>query len=181
MKMFRYHRNVLYLRNIGNRITSAGKATKSAEANNNNTVLKPPCYRKNDWIGPINKLSNIRFIDYKRLENESDVERAYREMKEENLKWNHSFWEEQNKLFVKAKEQFTTQMLKLNGMDVVNEDGTKNVLTADEMAQFYQLFLEDHKERMASYNKDWYRRNMATIWPGFRVFLHSVRRKVFRQ
>ncbi|XP_071962440.1 COA8 family protein CBG23705, mitochondrial-like [Antedon mediterranea] len=177
--MLCYHGTSLILRKriVQTVASHAGKGTNAFSENDNTT---PPYFRNNDWIGPINKLSNIRFIEYKRTENESNVERAYRNMKEDNLKWNHEFWEEQNKCFIKAKDQFTAQMFKLKGSSVgMNEDGTKMVLSTDEMAQFYRLFLEEQKERMTKYNKDWYRRNVATILPGFRVFLHHVTKKLF--
>lgn len=59
----------------------------------------PPDDIDNDWIGPPDKLSNIRQIRICVPPNETAIEREYREKREALQKWHHQFWAKHNKSF----------------------------------------------------------------------------------
>lgn len=74
--------------------------------------------KKFDWVGPPNKLSNIRpikfvksnlnfiFFRLKIVQNESISETNYRKAREALNQWNCDFWTSHNRLFEVRKEQF---------------------------------------------------------------------------
>lgn len=62
----------------------------------------PPAQSKNDWIGPPDRYSNLRPIKYFIPNDESDLERKLRELRQETQEWNQRFWENQNLSFFKV-------------------------------------------------------------------------------
>lgn len=54
---------------------------------------------KNDWIGPPDKVSNIRSVKFHKPQDETQLERNYREQRETVQQWHHEFWENHNKSF----------------------------------------------------------------------------------
>ncbi|XP_002730791.1 COA8 family protein Y39B6A.34, mitochondrial-like [Saccoglossus kowalevskii] len=132
-----------------------------------------PSQVQNNWIGPPDKLSNIRTVKYGIPENESKVKKEYRLMREETDKFNHLFWTEHNAAFIKAKEIFIESKLDGSGDKLVDEDGTKHVLTAEEMAEFYRDFLNCRHQELKDYNREWYKRNLQMLWPAIKANIHS--------
>ena len=61
-------------------------------SNTPNTVDK-------DWIGPPDKVSNIRPYKFYQSENETELEKQFREQRTEVLEYNHDFWYKHNKNF----------------------------------------------------------------------------------
>ena len=62
----------------------------------------PPSWPHNDWIGPVDKRSNLRKIRFAEPADETDMECAYRKMREETYEWNHRFWAKQNQEFIQV-------------------------------------------------------------------------------
>ena len=57
---------------------------------------------KNDWIGPPDTDSKMRPYKYYKPENESVIQRNYRELREDADKWNHHFWARHNRQFLQV-------------------------------------------------------------------------------
>lgn len=60
------------------------------------STFRPAASCTHDWIGPPNPLSNLRPIVYHVPENESELERRLRHLRQETEDWNHNFWTKQN-------------------------------------------------------------------------------------
>uniref|UniRef100_A0A3P8Y8B5 Cytochrome c oxidase assembly factor 8 n=1 Tax=Esox lucius TaxID=8010 RepID=A0A3P8Y8B5_ESOLU len=84
----------------------------------------PPADSKHDWIGPPHRLSNLRPIIYQIPENETELEKQLRILRQETEDWNHAFWTNQNITFNKSKEAFILSQLKEKGMTEKDEKGS---------------------------------------------------------
>lgn len=73
----------------------------------------PSADSKHDWMGPPDRLSNLRPILYHIPENETELEKLLRKLRQDTDDWNHEFWVKQNVTFSKvcssrmAVDQFT--------------------------------------------------------------------------
>ena len=67
--------------------------------------FRPAASSTHDWIGPPNPLSNLRPIVYRVPENESELEKRLRHLRQETEDWNHDFWTKQNISFSKVHIQ----------------------------------------------------------------------------
>ncbi|XP_018583005.1 cytochrome c oxidase assembly factor 8 [Scleropages formosus] len=134
----------------------------------------PAAGSKHDWIGPPDRLSNLRPIVYHIPENESPLERQLRHLRQETEDWNHNFWTNQNITFSKEKEEFIQSQFKAKGLSIRDENGRRRTLSSEEMAVFYKDFLDKNRGKHASYNKEWYRRNFTITFLMGKVFLHRT-------
>ncbi|PAV78341.1 hypothetical protein WR25_24772 [Diploscapter pachys] len=124
--------------------------------------------RRYDWVGPPNKLSKIREIRLRRVENETDLERKYREDREELNRWNSDFWAAHNQLFITSKSEFVSKRKQ--------ELGRLEQVSANDLSIFYKKFLDDRQAQLSAYNREWYRRNLFLIWPALKVnFIRFLR------
>lgn len=142
------------------------------------STFRPAPSSTHDWIGPPNPLSNLRPIVYHVPENESELEKRLRHLRQETEDWNHDFWTNQNINFSKEKEAFIISQLKAKGLARRDEDGRRRSLNSEEMAVFYKSFLDKNRIRHANYNKEWYRRNFTITLLMARVTLKSMWRTV---
>ncbi|XP_036398846.1 cytochrome c oxidase assembly factor 8 [Megalops cyprinoides] len=141
----------------------------------------PVASSKHDWIGPPDRLSNLRPIIYHIPENETPLERQLRHMRQETEDWNHQFWANQNLTFSKEKDEFIHMCLKAKGLNRRDENGRKRTLSSEEMAVFYKDFLDKNCTKHANYNKEWYRRNFTITLLMGRVALHRAWRRLTRR
>uniref|UniRef100_A0A8C5F430 Cytochrome c oxidase assembly factor 8 n=1 Tax=Gadus morhua TaxID=8049 RepID=A0A8C5F430_GADMO len=117
------------------------------------SAFQPAPDSTHDWIGPPNRLSNIRPITYHVPAQESALEERLRRLRQQTEVWNHEFWAYQNVAFNKLLlDLFSVLLLALF-------TGRKHTLGSEEMALFYKSFLDTNRTRHANYNKEWYRRN----------------------
>ncbi|KAK2852734.1 hypothetical protein Q7C36_007935 [Tachysurus vachellii] len=137
------------------------------------TRFIPAPASKYDWIGPPDKLSNLRPIIYHIPENETTLERKLRHLRQDTEDWNHDFWTRQNITFSKEKEEYIQSQLKAKGLTERDENGRKRNLNSEEMATFYKHFLDKNYEKHAAYNKEWYQRNFTITTLMARVTLHN--------
>uniref|UniRef100_A0A3Q0T0Z0 Cytochrome c oxidase assembly factor 8 n=1 Tax=Amphilophus citrinellus TaxID=61819 RepID=A0A3Q0T0Z0_AMPCI len=142
------------------------------------SAYRPEPSSTHDWVGPPNPLSNLRPIVYHIPENETELEKRLRNLRQETEDWNHNFWAKQNITFSKEKEAFIISQLKAKGLTLRDEDGRRRSLSSEEMAMFYKNFLDKNRLRHANYNKEWYRRNFTITLLMARVTLNSVWRTV---
>ncbi|KAJ1680171.1 Apoptogenic protein 1, mitochondrial [Spiromyces aspiralis] len=114
-------------------------------------------------VGQPDPISNIRPAKYYVPPDESDCERAYRQMLEEAHQFNHEFWKQNNERFIREKELFEQQ--------VTNEKGK---VSPEDLSVFYKRYLQGSRPQHAAYNKEWWRRNLAMIVPGIRAWAISL-------
>ncbi|KAI2657638.1 Cytochrome c oxidase assembly factor 8 [Labeo rohita] len=141
-----YTRALLSLRSPcrGHRQSSSQppKHAKRAER----TGFSPAASSKYDWIGPPDRLSNLRPIIYHIPENETPLERKLRHLRQETEDWNHEFWTKQNFTFTKEKEEYVQSQLTTKGLSERDDDG----------------------------ELEWYRRNFTITLMMARVTLHNT-------
>ncbi|XP_068456494.1 cytochrome c oxidase assembly factor 8 isoform X2 [Clinocottus analis] len=131
-----------------------------------------------DWIGPPNPLSNLRPVVYFVPEDESELQRRLRRLRQETEDWNHEFWTQQNISFNKGKDSFISSQLSEKGLSLRDENGRRRTLGSEDMAVFYKSFLDTNRTRHSDYNKEWYRRNfLITLLMG-RVALKASWRSI---
>ncbi|CAJ1074563.1 cytochrome c oxidase assembly factor 8 [Xyrichtys novacula] len=82
------------------RLCSSKQATQK-DRKPKRSPFKPAANSTHDWIGPPNPLSNLRPIVYHIPENETELEKRLRHLRQETEDWNHNFWTKQNITFTK--------------------------------------------------------------------------------
>ncbi|XP_053983588.1 cytochrome c oxidase assembly factor 8 [Hylaeus volcanicus] len=112
------------------------------------TTIKP------DIIGPPDPISNLRPIKFSIPWNETNLEKKYREAREDTQLWNQNFWVKHNTSFIKERKQFQ-ENLKAQG---------KTSITADDMSVFYKHFLDKNWKNHFNYNIAWYKRNIKLLF-----------------
>ncbi|CAI5452410.1 unnamed protein product [Caenorhabditis angaria] len=117
--------------------------------------------RRFDWVGPPDSVSKIRKIMLRRVDNESELEKQYRIAREELNQWNSDFWANHNTLFDTQKIHYVEKRKK--------ELGPLEHVSANDLSDFYRDFLNERHSALMSYNKEWYTRNLALIWPALKV------------
>ncbi|XP_063356275.1 cytochrome c oxidase assembly factor 8 isoform X1 [Pelmatolapia mariae] len=159
------------------RLCSSKQATQKDKPVNRSTYRPEPS-STHDWVGPPNPLSSLRPIIYHIPENETELEKRLRNLRQDTEDWNHNFWAKQNITFSKEKEAFIISQLKAKGLTLRDQDGRRRSLSSEEMATFYKNFLDKNRVRHANYNKEWYRRNFTITLLLARVTLNSMWRTV---
>uniref|UniRef100_A0A8C1PBG5 Cytochrome c oxidase assembly factor 8 n=2 Tax=Cyprinus carpio TaxID=7962 RepID=A0A8C1PBG5_CYPCA len=160
---------------------SASQAPKHPAKRAERTEFRPAATSKYDWIGPPDRLSNLRPIIYHIPEHETPQERKLRHLRQETEDWNHEFWANQNFTFSKEKEEYVRSQLSAKGLSERDDDGRKRTLSIEEMAVFYKHFLDKNIARHANYNREWYRRNFTITLLMARVALDNTWRTLTGQ
>ncbi|KJH48529.1 hypothetical protein DICVIV_05379 [Dictyocaulus viviparus] len=119
--------------------------------------------RRYDWVGPPHPISKIRPIKHvfciatpycevqilqvtlRRVHNESDLERRYREAREDLNRWNSEFWAKHNTLFHAKKTEFIQKRK--------NEIGRIGQISSSDLSIFYKEFLDSQHANLMAYNK----------------------------
>lgn len=67
--------------------------------------IQPPNPKKitSDMVGPPDPVSNLRRIVFKQPNNETKLEKKYREMRTEVQEWNQDFWTQHNSRFFQVR------------------------------------------------------------------------------
>uniref|UniRef100_UPI0035900611 cytochrome c oxidase assembly factor 8-like n=1 Tax=Myxine glutinosa TaxID=7769 RepID=UPI0035900611 len=115
--------------------------------------FSPPSGSVRDWVGPPDCKSNLRPVIPYISPKESDLERSLRHLRMDTQDWNQRFWSTNNKSYVRAKQDFELKRLEEKGLRRWNVDGTRNRLSADEMGEFFELFLDANYMKHLEYNK----------------------------
>ncbi|XP_054826705.1 cytochrome c oxidase assembly factor 8 isoform X2 [Eublepharis macularius] len=145
---------------------------------NRTSGFSPPAHSCHDWIGPPDQYSNLRPVIFHIPKHESPLERRLRELRQETQAWNQQFWTNQNILFKKEKEEFVHSRLKTKGLELRDEQGQKAMLDAEEMAEFYKVFLSKNFKKHQHYNRDWYKRNFTITFIMGQVAFERAWRKL---
>uniref|UniRef100_A0A8C8GTJ9 Apoptogenic protein 1, mitochondrial n=1 Tax=Oncorhynchus tshawytscha TaxID=74940 RepID=A0A8C8GTJ9_ONCTS len=97
----------LHMRRISanaSRPCSSSEPTKQGNSVKRSQFI-PAAESKHDWVGPPHRLSNLRPIIYHIPENETELEKQLRTLRQETEDWNHAFWTNQNITFNKGLVQ----------------------------------------------------------------------------
>uniref|UniRef100_A0A8C4QXL9 Cytochrome c oxidase assembly factor 8 n=1 Tax=Eptatretus burgeri TaxID=7764 RepID=A0A8C4QXL9_EPTBU len=89
-----------------------------------------------DWVGPPDRTSNLRPVIPYISPNESDLERSLRHLRMDTQDWNQKFWSMHNKSYVRVGHFCSEVLLRWSC------GGHCNTLSADEMGEFFKLFLD---------------------------------------
>ncbi|XP_030628498.1 cytochrome c oxidase assembly factor 8 [Chanos chanos] len=173
--------NVLRLWNLSCCHQHSGSKAPKEESKPEGSRFSPAASSKCDWIGPPDRLSNLRPVIYHIPENETKLERKLRHLRQETEDWNHDFWTNQNITFSQKKEEYIQSQLKAKGLTERDEKGRKRTLNSEEMAAFYKDFLDRNYKRHADYNIEWYRRNFTITMLMARVAMHKAWRRLTGQ
>ncbi|XP_075151886.1 cytochrome c oxidase assembly factor 8 [Haematobia irritans] len=141
----------------------------SARQTYKSSLEKPdPNLIKCDYVGPPDKVSNIR--PYVRCipPNETELEKKLRLKRIEVEEWNHFFWLRHNKRFYDEKQDF----VRLHNMAGIQE------LSADKMSEFYKSFLDKNRRLHILYNFSWYFKNFQMLFLAFRVEIVNIFRSI---
>ncbi|XP_013199447.1 COA8 family protein CG14806, mitochondrial [Amyelois transitella] len=130
--------------------------------------VQPPNPKKisSDMVGPPDPVSNLRKVIFKQPQDETALEKRYREMRSEVQDWNQEFWTRHNSRFFQEREEYLKKNL---------PEGKQN-LTADEMSVFYKSFLDKNWKTHIAYNKEWYKKNVKLLG----LSLHVKLKRLFR-
>ncbi|XP_042331872.1 cytochrome c oxidase assembly factor 8 [Sceloporus undulatus] len=154
-----------------------GKSGAAPSSESPTSDFCPPSHSCHDWIGPPDRCSNLRPVIFYIPKHESPLERRLRELRQETQIWNQQFWANQNISFRKEKEEFVCSRLKAKGLQLRDERGQKATLNAEEMAEFYKVFLSKNFKKHIYYNRDWYKRNFTiTFLMGQVAFVKAWKR-----
>ncbi|RNA35932.1 apoptogenic mitochondrial [Brachionus plicatilis] len=132
-------------------------------------------------IGPADKISNLRPVLSFIPSNESQVEREYRLLKDQVFDFNQQYWTQQNLKFVESRKKFIEKhridqkVLNRNKLEQfeINDPDT------DQMNEFYKTFLDENYHNHYEYNRLWFRKNLALLWPATKVVMHRFKQKIF--
>lgn len=108
-------------------------------------------------------------------EDESDLERQYREQRQALLDWHHLFWTEHNKSFFTKKEEFVQK--KLAEKQAEGKSETSQSVTPEELSVFYKKFLDENYKTHIQYNKEWYKKNIKLLWPALKANIYRLLNK----
>ncbi|ETN84756.1 hypothetical protein NECAME_06720 [Necator americanus] len=109
----------------------------------------------------------MEYLRLRRVDNETKLEREYREAREELNRWSSAFWEKHNAFFDTKKAEFVENRKK--------ELGRIEQVSANDLSTFYKEFLDSKHADLMAYNKEWYYRNIALCWPALRVNMNKYR------
>ncbi|CEI89680.1 hypothetical protein RMCBS344292_04029 [Rhizopus microsporus] len=118
-----------------------------------------------DMIGTPDPISNLRPVKYYIPPDETKEEREWRESCQRVDEFNQSFWYKNNLMFAEAKAEYEEQLRK-SGQEV----------TAEAMSVFYKDFLNKAYDRQMEYNRNWWRMNIAQLYPGLKAAIRSMRK-----
>lgn len=101
-------------------------------------------------------VSKLRYVNIVRPTDETQEEKSYR-LKYESLQdWNNKYWAENNELFKREKNDYIEKTF---GPESSKEDA----LSHDQLAGFYQTFLEKNRRKHIDYNRIWYKNHVALL------------------
>ena len=100
-------------------------------------------------------LSRLRHVNIVERPDETIEEKSYRTQYESLQDWNNKYWAENNEHFNRSKAEY----IKSNFGNINEEEA----LSHDQLASFYQEFLEQNRDKHVRYNNLWYRNHLALL------------------
>ena len=117
---------------------------------------------KYDLIGPPDTASNLRPIQFKVSENETELQTRLRLLRQETQEFNQTFWVQHNAEFTSGREEHIAQVLK----EKYENDVAKTTISAEEMSVYYKKFLDSKWRSHIDYNLEWQKRNFSILFLG---------------
>ena len=117
---------------------------------------------KYDLVGPPDTASNLRPIKFKIPENETELQKRLRNLREETQEFNQKFWSQHNSEFVEGRDAHIQKVLKEKYQNEVN----KSTISAEEMSVYYKKFLDSKWRSHIDYNLEWQKRNFTILFLG---------------
>lgn len=168
-------------KNLLNQFFSKSKSAKIVKKEEKilaNYKKKPRLAEDFDYIGPADKISNLRPLRIHVPKNESKVEYEYRILREKIFDFNNQYWTQQNLKFIESKRKFIEnykfEQKYLRGhseKEIEEPDAVK-------MNEFYKNFLNENYESHYDYNRQWFKYNIKLLWPATKVFFYRVNKKL---
>lgn len=152
----------------------SAKAKSKQQKSDHRSYEPDPASTKTDWVGPADKITNLRLHKFYVPPDETALEKAYRLKRQEVHEWHSAFWEQHNSDFMKGKKVFSDKLKKEKGL---SED---EALSADDMAKYYRSFLNEQHQAHINYNWEWYKKNISLLWPALLVNLQRIFKKAKR-
>ncbi|KAK9765822.1 hypothetical protein K7432_005539 [Basidiobolus ranarum] len=118
-------------------------------------------------IGNPDPISNIRPVKYYVPANESPEDTEWRLWNERVDKLHQDFWSNNNRKFLKEKEEYVSK--------IKQEKGS---VSAEDLSIFYKSFLNDSYSRHLNYNKTWIKENFKMLLPGLKALLRGKANQV---
>ncbi|XP_031617306.1 COA8 family protein CG14806, mitochondrial [Contarinia nasturtii] len=112
-----------------------------------------------DYIGPPDKISNLRPVLRYIPKDETPIEKELRLKRIAAEEWNQTFWTQHNQKFVKEKQAFIK----------ANKEAEEDTLSADKMSEFYKSFLDSNWKSHFQYNREWYKKNFEILLLSYRT------------
>lgn len=140
-----------------------------------------------NYIGPPDKLSNLRPILRHASKDETPLDRELRLKQIEVEEWNQRFWQTHNQKFIKvscpldnvqcissnwkfrSNSSFSLCFQEKEAFILANKDDESDTLSADKMSEFYKKFLDENWQTHFNYNQTWYKYNFDMLLLSFRT------------
>ncbi|XP_053206801.1 cytochrome c oxidase assembly factor 8-like [Panonychus citri] len=129
--------------------------------------------RDKSYVSSAHPKSHINLIANAVPQDESDSEKNYRKLFEENQLWNHNYWQDNNTRFLKEKAEFIEKQRLQQGDDSI-------AFSQEDLIPFYKEFLDKNYNKHIEYNREWYRRQFKLLIPAFQAYLASKKRSLKR-
>lgn len=152
--------------------SSGNKAKKSVKIPESEAPKNVTC----DWIGPVDKQSNLRPVHFYIPPDETQAEKNLRLKRKALQDFNQHFWSRQNIMFYKKKSEFI--QAELDKRRLLSPGLKKQTLSPEEMAVFYKQFLQENYQNNLKYHREWYKRNVMLLWPAFKVALERFLKRL---
>lgn len=100
--------------------------------------------------------SRLRYVNIIKACDETPEEKHYRAKYKSLQDWNNEYWAKNN-------EQFNLEKDKFIEVNFGPESSKEEALSHDQLATFYQTFLERNRHKHVEYNRIWYKNHIALL------------------
>ncbi|GAB0095345.1 COA8 family protein CG14806, mitochondrial [Sergentomyia squamirostris] len=144
--------------------------TSAVESKESSSLKEPPSPNliNTDFVGPPDKISNLRLVVRHIPKNETPLQQRLRLRQIEIEEYNQKFWSNHNTRFFAERDEFIA----------AHKSHPEDSLSADQMSVFYKAFLDKNWKIHFYYNISWYIKNISLMILAFRVELARMGRIV---
>lgn len=118
--------------------------------------------------------SRLRFVNIVKPVDETPQEYAYRIEYKKIQEWNNDYWARNNEMFNNEKSDYISK-------NFDNDESPEQALNHDQLAPFYQNFLEKNKARQKEYNKIWYRNHGLLLISAVKAKISRIQNNLFHR
>jgi hypothetical protein len=110
-------------------------------------------------VGPPHPVANIRPFRFNIPKNESNLHKKLRLLREDTQEFNKEFWIKHNTDFTAGREAFISKIL----AERYPNESNKKTISAEDMSEFYKMFLDQQWKTHMTYNREWQKRNFNIL------------------